>query len=123
MKKTCVFSILLLCAGIYANVGAQNPIPEISSSVLVFGPSDYVLNGGQSRCQSIVQSALTNKQSSLMFVPTAFWVDNGYASLKSVNSQVRLTLLRKVLCGMDELGSMPKLFLSLLITLRQTQFF
>ncbi len=81
-------AFVLVATMLLATAAAQAAVPEISSSVLVFGPSDYVLNGGQSRCQTIVQNALANKQSSLMFVPTAFWVDNGYASLKSVNSQV-----------------------------------
>ena len=67
--------------------GAKCQVPEISSSVLVFGPSDYILNGGTSRCQQIVRNALTYKQSSIMFVPTAFWVDQGYLNRKSVNSQ------------------------------------
>lgn len=85
-KQACTF---LLSFVVYsAAVTAQNAIPEISSSALVFGPSDYTLNGGQSRCQAIVRNALANRQSTLMFVPTAFWVDNGYATLKSVNSQV-----------------------------------
>lgn len=81
----------LICISLLAYLtvtSAQSRVPEISSSVLVFGPSDYVLNGGQSRCQTVVRNALANRQSTLMFVPTAFWVDNGYASLKSVNSQV-----------------------------------
>ena len=81
-------ALVLLAAASLATAAAQVAIPAISSSVLVFGPSDYVLNGGQSRCQTIVQNALANKQSTLMFVPTAFWVDDGYASLKTVNSQV-----------------------------------
>lgn len=65
--------------------------PELNSSILIFGPSDYVANGGQSRCQKMVQNALAIKQSRLMFVPTAFWVDLGYKQLKTVNSQVRTT--------------------------------
>ena len=91
-KREQQSALVLLAAALLATAAAQVPIPEISSSVLVFGPSDYVLNGGQSRCQTIVQNALANKQSTLMFVPTAFWVDDGYASLKTVNSQVLFTL-------------------------------
>ena len=92
-------AFLLASIALFATAAAQVAIPEISSSVLVFGPSDYVLNGGQSRCQTVVQNALANKQSTLMFVPTAFWVDDGYASLKTVNSQVSLAHLWKRASG------------------------
>ncbi len=36
-----------------------------------------------------MKSALAYKQSRLMFVPTAFWVDESYTQRKSVNSQVQ----------------------------------
>jgi hypothetical protein len=88
IRKLC-WALLVVFAACVASQSKKSLVrPEINSSVLVFGPSDYVLNGGQSRCQTIVKSALAYKQSRLMFVPTAFWVDNSYTERKTVNSQV-----------------------------------
>ena len=58
--------------------------------ILIFGPNDYLQNGGQSRCQQMVASAASIHQSRVMFVPTLFWVDDSALERKTVNSQVWL---------------------------------
>lgn len=90
-RHLCWALVVVFAACVASQSGRNVTKPEINSSVLVFGPSDYVLNGGQSRCQTIVKSALAYKQSRLMFVPTAFWVDESYTQRKSVNSQGRVS--------------------------------
>jgi len=91
-SKPLCWTLLVVFAACVASQSRKSIAkPEINSSVLVFGPSDYVVNGGQSRCQKIVKSALAYKQSKLMFVPTAFWVDESYTERKSVNSQVQIS--------------------------------
>ena len=94
-KHACcaVLAVLAVFAACAASQSNKTAIPEINSSVLVFGPSDYVLTGNTSRCQEMVHNALTFNQTRLMFVPTAFWVNLNYSQLTSVNSQVRPSLL------------------------------
>lgn len=62
-----------------------------ASQVLVVGPGDYLApNGGTSRCEQVVHRAAQFTQTKLMFVPTLFWVDEGYSSTRSVNSQASI---------------------------------
>ena len=56
--------------------------------ILVSGPSDYDVSGGTSRCIQMVDRAKALTQTSIMFVPTLFWVNENAASLSSVNQQV-----------------------------------
>ena len=102
-KHTCcaLLAVLAISAAFAASQSNETAIPEINSSILVFGPSDYVLTGNTSRCQEIVHNALTFNQSRLMFVPTAFWVNLNYSQLTSVNSQVRPLLLSEE-AGVDQ---------------------
>lgn len=86
----CFSFWLALLLALAASQNNSTEIPEINSSILVYGPSDYVQQAGVSRCQQVVKNALSYKQSNLMFVPTAFWVDEGYLQRKSVNSQACL---------------------------------
>lgn len=85
-----VAAVLLFAVCVASQSSGNGTNPEINSSILVFGPSDYALNGGRSRCQQMVSNALAYRQSRLMFVPTGFWVDLGYRELKTVNSQASM---------------------------------
>lgn len=63
--------------------------------VLVVGSGDYLANdGGISRCEQVVGKATALTQTRIMFVPTLFWVDEGYKNLKSVNSQVNNFIMK-----------------------------
>lgn len=46
------------------------------------------MEGGTSRCIEMVNRAKALTQTSIMFVPTLFWVNEEQASLSSVNQQV-----------------------------------
>lgn len=59
--------------------------------VILGGPGDYTFWGGTygSRCIQMVDRAAALTQTRVMFVPTLYWVDDGFLDRKSVNSQVR----------------------------------
>jgi hypothetical protein len=58
--------------------------------ILISGQGDYTFYGGNygSRCTQMVDRAAALQQSQVMFVPSLFWVDDGFMARKSVNSQV-----------------------------------
>ena len=58
--------------------------------ILIEGPGDYLASGSSSRCEQMVARATSLMQTRLMFVPTLFWVDEGYKQLKTVNSQASI---------------------------------
>ncbi|KAL4438699.1 hypothetical protein ABPG77_006303 [Micractinium sp. CCAP 211/92] len=87
---------VLLAAGLGATAaqaptdGGAKPAPEpaarspggaateISSSIVLAVPTDYLLNGsGRSTCMDMVDRASQYRIKRLQFVPTLFWVDEG----------------------------------------------
>ena len=71
---------LCCCTASAANI-------EIDPSVLLSGTSDYSGTDGQARCQGMVNRANALTQSTIMFVPTLFWVSEVRAADATVNSQ------------------------------------
>lgn len=60
------------------------------------GPSDYLDQGGGSRCEQMVTRAAKLHQSSINFTPSLFWVDENATSRKSVNAAVSTHLATRV---------------------------
>lgn len=77
----CALAAALCCC----SVSAANI--EIDPSVLLSGTSDYSGTDGQARCQGMVNRANALTQSTIMFVPTLFWVSEVRAADATVNSQ------------------------------------
>eukprot|EP00884_Botryococcus_braunii_P004939 jgi/Botrbrau1/14446/Bobra.0014s0091.1 len=82
---------LLLLLGLGAMIPKAHSVGEIGSSILVMGPSDYLENGGTSRCEQMVERAAKLKQSRINFTPSLFWVDENGSSRKSVNAAGQVT--------------------------------
>ena len=63
-------------------------LPDCTAlQVLVSGSSDYQVTNGASRCLSMVERAKNLTATSVMFVPTLFWVSDYRAADATVNSQ------------------------------------
>lgn len=61
-----------------AATATAQPATELSSSIVLAVPTDYLLDSsGRSRCIDMVQRAAQYNVNRLQFVPTLFWVDEG----------------------------------------------
>lgn len=72
-QLSCILlAILLACKT------AQGKVVELSSSVVILGAEDYIMQGNTSACTDMVDRAALHTNSRLNFIPTLFWVDRTY---------------------------------------------